>query len=369
MLRWTLKTLLQQRSSLWGGAAGVASAFVLVIIFDAVFTGESEQIVSYVRHTDADIWVMQQGVSNMHMTSSFVWDWKADKVAAVEGVSQVTPILYLNTVLKAGGRNWFSYVVGLQSGSTRGGPWALAAGRGDPKPGEAVVPSVLAKTAGIGVGDTILITDETFAVVGLSKGTFSMANSVTFVAFSDLEAILSAVGTVSYLLVDAAPGVDLQALATHIEQNVDKVKAMPRDEFIDSDYEMAMQMGVEIIALMSVIGSALAAMIIAFTAYSYVSRKRKELAILKALGVRNAAIYGSVVMQTSLITIVGFLLAVAFAYGVMPVISTVVPQVTLVVTLTAVMRLGALAILITIAASLLPAYLVARVDPMTAFAA
>lgn len=368
MLNWTLKSLLRQRSMLAGSAAAVACAFLLVIFFDAVFTGESRRIVAYVSNTDADVWVMQRGVSNMHMASSFVWDWKAERVAAVEGVAGVTPVLYLNTVLRAGNRDWFSYVVGLQNAAARGGPWAMEAGSSNPRAGQAVIPAVMARTAGIDIGDRIRITDRDFTVTGLSEGTFSMANSVTFVAFADLQDILSTTGTVSYLLVKAQPGVDPDRLATRIEQEVEKVSAMSRAAFIDSDYEMAMQMGVEIIALMSLIGLLLAAMIVAFTAYSSVAGKRREIAIVKALGVSNLAIHGSVVFQNMLITAAGFFVAALVAFGVLPRLPELVPQLTLVVTAAPMLRLALTAILVTVLASLLPAWLITRVDPATAFA-
>jgi putative ABC transport system permease protein len=105
MLRWTLKNLIAEPLHLVASAIAIAGAFAMVLFFDAVFAGESKQIVAYIQHIDADVWVMQKGVSNMHMATSFVWDWKADRIEQVEGVKKVTPILYLNTVMQAGNRN------------------------------------------------------------------------------------------------------------------------------------------------------------------------------------------------------------------------------------------------------------------------
>jgi putative ABC transport system ATP-binding protein len=65
MWQWAWKSLMGQRAGSLGGACGIAAAFVLVIFFDAVWKGESEQIVAYPREMDADVWVMQKGVSNL----------------------------------------------------------------------------------------------------------------------------------------------------------------------------------------------------------------------------------------------------------------------------------------------------------------
>ncbi len=369
MLRWTWKDLVGQRAGLWGSATGVAGAFVLVIAFDAIFTGESEQVVAYIRHSAPDVWVMQRGVSNMHMASSFVWDTKIDRVAKVEGVKAVTPIVYVNSVIRAGGRDWFCYVVGLDSGQKRGGPWKLTAGRGDPDAGEAVIPDVLSRLTGIGIGDALFVTGKQLTVIGLSSGTFSMGNPVIFAHSSDVADVLSQFGTVSYLLVDARPGVDASDLAVRIEKAVNKVHAMPQEEFISSDYQIAMQMGAEIIALMSAICSVLAVLIVAFISYTQVAQRRRELAIAKALGVPAKAIYVSVVFQTSVITGLAFALANAVAWFVLPPLAELMPMVTLVVTVDSIARIGAIALFTAAVAALIPAYSVAKVDPVTAFSA
>ena len=162
MYRWSLKSLLAEPLRFIAGSLGVASAFTLVIFFQAVFEGESRQIVAYIQNTDADVWVMQDGVSNMHMASSMLWDWKVDRIAGMPGVKDVTSILYMNTVMSAGGKQWFSYIVGLDPDATRGGPWAMTLGKPLPGPGEAVIPDVIARLTGIGLGGNISIMDGNF---------------------------------------------------------------------------------------------------------------------------------------------------------------------------------------------------------------
>ncbi len=367
MLRWTLRTLAAERSHLLASVSAVAGAFALVLFFEAVFAGESEQIVAYIKRTDADVWVMQKGVSNMHMATSFVWDWKADRVSQVEGVSQVTPILYLNTVMEAGDRNWFSFIVGLDSGDSRAGPWEITAGKTVPGAGEIIIPAVLARLSGRSLGDEVGIGGESFTVAGLSEGTFSMANSVAFVTMSDLADIMSTFGTASYLVVDAEPGTDAAALATRIQNDVDKVSVLPSDRFVDNDWAVAMQMGLEIIGMMTIIGGVLAMLLTGFTVYVSVSRKERELAVIKALGFRNRAIYASAMIQAAVIAFGGFLLALVFVRLAVPVTAALVPQVSLQVLPSAVLRVGSIALVVAVLASMLPVRKLVRVDPMLAF--
>jgi putative ABC transport system permease protein len=367
MWRWMLKSILLARLSLFASIAATSGAFLLVMSFEALFAGESRQIVAYLERAGADVWVMQEGVSNMHMATSYLSDWKVAETRRVPGVASVEAILYLNTVAQAAGRQWFSYVVGLDLPSRRAGPWSMAAGRAEPGPGEAVVPAAMAAGPGLTLGDDIRITDRNFTIVGLSQGTFSMVNSIIFIRRDDLEDIMTSLDIVSFMLVEVSRDADAAAVAADIEQSVDGVSALPALQFIENDRRMAMQMGVETIALMTMIGAALAALLVAFTVYSQVARQRRELAVTKALGATNASLYASVAGQAIAVTLAGVVLAVLLASALMPVLTRAIPEVTLELTSASVGRIAVAGIVVALAASLIPARQIARVDPLTAF--
>jgi putative ABC transport system permease protein len=367
MLRWTMKNLLMAPLSLVASITAAAGAFLLVMLFEAVYAGEAKQIVAYLEHADADVWVMQSGVSNMHMATSYLADWKVAEIREVPGVEAVDAILYLNTVTETGGRQWFSFIVGLDVPSRQAGPWSMAAGIDQPGPGEAVVPVAFAEMTGLALGDAVRITDRDFTIVGLSRETFSMANSIIFITRPDLEDIMTSLDIVSFMLVRATPGVSAAELAANIERLVDDVSALSRAEFIENDRRLAMQMGVETIALMTLIGGALAVLLVAFTVYSQVARQRAELAIAKALGAGNRALYATVAAQAAVIAIASLVLAVLLAVTTMPLIAAAVPQLTLELTGASVMRVTVVGIGVALLAALLPARQIARVDPLSAF--
>lgn len=364
---WTLKSLLNEPLTLIVSIAGTASSFLLVMLFEGVYAGESEQVTAYVRYAEADLWVMQRGVANMHMASSYLSDSKVAEIREVPGVAAAEAILYLNTVVQAADRQWFSYVVGLSAPSSAGGPWAMAAGRAQPGPGEAVVPVAFAAMAGLALGDSVRITDRDFEIVGFSEGTFSMVNSIVFVARTDLEDIMMSFDIVSFVLVKAAAGADPAGVAMNIERAVDKVQAIPARQFQRNDKELVLQMGVEAIALMTLIGGAVGVLLVAYSIYSHVERQRRELAVAKALGAANLSIYASVALQAAVITLASIVLAVSVALVVMPLITAVVPQVRLELTMVAVARIAIVGIAIGLLASLVSARQIARVDPLSAF--
>ncbi len=367
MLNWTLRELISAPQQLLASVAAVAGAFALVLFFEGIFAGESEQIVALIERTEGDVWVMQKGVGNMHMATSFVSDWKIDAVADVEGVEKVTPILYLNSAIEAGGRSWFSFVVGLEAGDGRAGPWKHAGGAPLPGPGTAIVPDIFAADAGLAIGGTVRIAGRDFAVAGFSADTFSMANSITYVTMSDLADTMSSIGSVSYMLVDATPGVDPAALAGRIMDQVENVNALTRAEFSARDYSIAVQMGLEIVWIMTLIGGALAVLLTGFIVYSHISERERELAVMKALGVRNRAIYASTMLQALAIGAMAFLLAVALMTAAVPLTEWLMPKVSLAMTGAALIRTGVTALIVSLVASIIPVRRVLSVDPVTAF--
>ena len=369
MWHWTFKNLFSAPLTQLASIAAVGGALLLAMLFEAIFAGEAEQVVAYVENADADVWVMQRGVSNMHMATSYLSDWKISEVRDVPGVEAVDAILYLNTVVNAGGKQWFSFIVGLDAASTRAGPWAMAAGRARPEIGEAVVPKIFADMTGLGLGDAVFITDYEFRVVGFSEDTFSMANTVIFVTKIDLEEIMTSLDIVSFMLVKAEPGIDPVELAQDIEREVDKVHALPSDQFVINDRSLVMQMGVETIAIMTIIGGALAVLLVAFTIYSQVARQHRELAVAKALGATNRSLYISVAIQATVITLASVFVATGLALLLMPLTAALVPQVTLSLTTSAVMRIAVVGVVVALLASLIPARQIARVDPLSAFQA
>jgi putative ABC transport system permease protein len=366
-LRWTAKNLVLEPGSLLAGAGGIGLSLFLVIPVEGMFAGESERIVAYLRRAGADVWVMQAGVSNMHMATSLVRLDVERAVKAVPGVAAATPILYVNAFVEAGGRSWFSYVVGLRSEEECGGPWAMVKGHDRPEHGEAIIPDVVARKSGTGIGDTITVLGRRLNVVGISAETYSMANSITFVSYTDLAELLSAPMAASYFLVEGAAGESAGALADRIRHAVPDVNAMSRDAFVERDRRMAMQMGIEIIRLMTWIGSLVAAVIVAFTAYTSTVRRSRELGIIKALGVRTCELYGAVLIQTLVLSSLGCAIAWAAAHAVRPVIHGLVPEVSLLYPASRATRLVLATVGVALAGSLVPARRIAHVDSAIVF--
>lgn len=365
--RWALKGIVDARARFLGSTLAVGTAMLVVITFRAVWEGETEQLAAYLEHAGADVWVMQAHVSNMHMASSFLSDGKRVEIERVAGVDSVAGILYLNTMVQAGNRQWFSYVVGLDEPDQIGGPWSILRGSAELGPSEAIIPATLSDITDTGIGDLIEVGDRSLRVVGLSGGTFSVTNPITFVRADDLGDILSLVGYDSYVLVRAAPGVEPGALAARIEEEVDGVAALTTPEIVASDIQLASQMGTEVIALMTGICATLAMLLVAFALYIHTASHRRGLAVLRALGFEHRHVYLSVLLQSGILTGTAFTLAVLGA-GLLAVVGPkLAPVLSLQLSVSALLEIGAAAFAVAVIATLTVARQVARVEPVSVF--
>ena len=217
------------------------------------------------------------------------------------------------------------------------------------------------------LGDEIRIGDRTFEVVGLSSETFSVTNPVSFVHAADLAELLSLDGYDSYVLVRATPGVAAGVLADRIVAEVDDVSALTTPELVESDIRLASQMGTEVLAFMTGICGILAVLLVGFALYIHTAHHRRELAILKAVGFANRHVYGSVLVQASVLTGLAFAIALVLSAGLSVVGPRLIPLLSLSLAPASVAVVGVTGLAVAVLATLAVARKVGRVDPMSVF--
>jgi len=367
MFSWALRTLWRDRLYVLAAAAGVAAALLVVVLVEGMFVGESRQITAYPEDLAADIWIAQEGVANMHMATSFIDAGKATQIERLPGVAQTTSLLYINGFVSDGEREWFAYIVGVLPDQPQAGPAQPVTGKRLPGPTEVVLPQVLAGKLGVGLGDSVQVAGDALTVVGITEGYFSMANTIAFVHFSWLEDRLDTFNTVSYTTVTAAPGVDPAALAARIRAEVDGIEVTLNQRFIANDRRIGLQMGGELIAVMSLVSALVAALVVAWCVMVLVVRYQQELAIARAVGARSHQLVLAVCLQVLLLASGGYALSVLLALALEPAMTRWVPDVAVAMTRDSFLRNGIVTALVALAAALVPIWRVLRVDPMEVF--
>lgn len=367
MFRLGYRNLFQSRTRLIVSVGGVALALLLILTLDGILAGSERRMTAYIDNTGADIFIAQKGVRNMHMASSSLPRSVLAEVQAVEGVIDVTAILYLTNVIDVGEQQFLAYVIGVDPEAEFGGAWELAAGRSHPTEGEIVIDGTVAKNAGLNLGDQVEVLGRSFILVGLTKGTTSIINSVAFIALEDFFRQRGTDETISYVLARASERERSDVIAKRIEAEVGGVTAVARQAFSAEEAQIIQDMGSDIIAIMNSIGFLIGLAVTGLTIYTATLSRKAEYGMLKALGARNSHLYLTVGWQTALSIALGLIVAVALTLSLTVLVPLVLPELELVVLPGALAKAATAAAGIAMLAATIPVWQITRVDPAMVF--
>ncbi|MDP1809243.1 MAG: ABC transporter permease [Actinomycetota bacterium] len=362
-----LKNLFQEKTKLAISVGGIACALLLILILGGIFTGFERQATAYIINSKASLWVMQKGVANMHMANTVLPAGRRDAIIAVPGVRRVAAILYLSGYIKIKGAKTLSYVVGYDRGEFTGGPWSMAKGKKDLSDDQVILAESLAAKRGVGVGDTITVLGRRMEIAGLSRETFSMANTITFVNRDAMESMIHAPGRRSYFLVSVDRGRNPGKVAAKIEQRVGGVNAMTAPAFAQSERRLIRQMGIDMINAMSVIGFIIGVMVVGLTIFTATLEKSRDYGILKAVGAARWRLYLIVFEQALISVALGFIAGLGLAVGARLVIERLFPEMQLAFAPGDIAKAAIAMVAIAILASYVPIRRVAKLDPMIVF--
>jgi putative ABC transport system permease protein len=366
MLRLAVRNLFQSQARLVISAGGVALALLLILALDAIFSGVERQITAYIDNSDADVFVSQSGVRNLHMSASSLPASVARRIQAVPGVQEVTSVGYLTNMVVTGEERHLAYVIGLPADAAAGKPWQVE-GAPVPAPGEAVIDRGVAEKSGLGIGDSVEILGEDFTIAGLSQGTASLVNSVAFVALRDMGRLRGDAETVSFVLVQVDPAESPETVAARIEARVSEVTAQPRPAFAEQERRTVRDMGTDLITIMNLVGFLIGLAVMALTVYTAILSRRQEYGGLKALGARNAHLYRAVLAQALISVVLGFVLGVALTFLLAVALPILRIDLVLEVRPASLLKAGAMSLVIAGLSAVLPVRQIARLDPAAVF--
>jgi len=346
---------------------GVALALMLVLALDAVMTGAEKRLTAYIDNSEADVWVAQSGVRNLHMVSSWMPSSVTGEVEAVPGVDSVTPIMYLTAPVDTDDDQNLAYVIGLPQQAAMGKPWNVVEGNAIPGPGEAVIDSSVAERSGIGLGDKVKILGQELEVSGLSEGTSTLTNSVAFISMEDFERVRGGGQVESFVLAKVEPGGSPEAVAERIEEDVGGVTAQTRAAFAEQERRLVNDMAGDLLAIMNLAGFMTGLAVVALTVYTATLARRSEYGVLRALGARNARLYGVVLAQALLSVALGFAVSLAFTLVLSAIVPSLDSNLPLQVGAGSLLKVGTMSLIIAALAAVLPIKQIAGLDPATVF--
>lgn len=362
-----LRNLIAERTRFAFSAAGIGFAVFLITVLLGLYQGWNQKVGGFVEHVQADGWVARQGTTDFLNAASILPGSLGPEMAARSSVASVDPLIVRPMAFYHNGSKVETQLVGFDTATGTGGPISMDRGNGKPSGDEIVVDSVLARTQGLGIGDTLTSGSHTFKVVGVASGgnfAFTQASFVNIHAAADL---LQMGDAVTFWLFRVTPGTNVEQLSAGIESAAPGVQVFTSHEFAQATRHRILDSVIPIIGLIVGLAFIVGIAITSLTIYTTTVERTREFGVMKAIGFNNMDLYKLVVNQSMLTGLVGFVFGVTLTLVLSRFVDRLVPQFIVFVRPQDIALVLLATILMAAGAAIVPARRVGAVDPAVAF--
>lgn len=343
VLLLTLRDL-QYRAARFG-AVVLGTSVVLTLLF--LMTGLTEQFHREPRDTvssfGADGWVLRDGASGAFTSAATM---PADVARRVEGATAAPIVVARHSLTEPGGQTDI-VVVGFERG--RSGEPALASGRLPRAPDEVVIDDA----SGLGIGETARIGDHRYVVTGTTdRRTMFAGMPLVYMSLASAQDLL-------YRGADLATAVVVLGNPTAVPEGFTVIEP---DE-VAADALRPLERSISSVNLIRILLWLVAGLIIGTMTYLSALERRRDVAVLKAVGAATTQLGASIALQGALIALVAACVASVLQGVMVPVfpLEVSVPD-------RAFLQVPAIAVLVALAAGAVGLRKAVKTDPALAFA-
>ncbi len=342
--------------------AGIMFAVSLVTIQTGILDGFVRSTAVLIDNGNADLWVASEDMVQLELTVQLPL-LNVEAVRQVEGVAKAEPLLLRESLWRGpSGRLNSVKLVGFDPEGDLFVPWNIVQGRRSDLTQDYTVIADKASLSSLDfkqLGDVGEIGSLPVQLVGLTEGSQSITSSaVLFTSIENASTYLTAglsgklacrfepgglicskdfqqaddddnsgeiappkaLGSsdpISYILVRAKSGEDVQALAERLEAAIPDTRVYTQAEMSEitrSYWRDRTGIGF-ILGLGAGVGVIVGVVIVGQILYSSVSEHLKEFGTLKAMGASNWVIYGVILEQALWMAVLGYFPGIALCYG------------------------------------------------------
>lgn len=363
------RNLFQERTRLLISVGGVAFAVMLILLLAGLYRGWQIRVTAYIDSVPADLWVAQDGASDMFHSGSFLPASIEGNLRRIAGVRDVYRYVGRQVAFDLKGRDAHLYLVGFDPTTGIGGPVAMVSGKARPDAGEIIIDRVFASTKGVGIGDVLEINERPLRVVGLSSGGNMVIYQFAFVDLREAERLLQMDGFANLFLVRLDDPSAATAVRERIERDVPGVEVFSRAVFKENNNRIVTETFLPIIAVLTLIALAVGSAVIGLTIYTATVEKAREYGVLKAVGASNRTLYGVVLQQAAAAAVLGYAVGAMVSFVLAWTIQERVPSFMATITIASLGWMFGGALLMSAVAAAIPARRIAGIDPAEAFRA
>ncbi|NER20397.1 MAG: ABC transporter permease [Symploca sp. SIO1B1] len=346
--------------------AGIMFAVSLVALQTGIFNGFTRSTAQLIDNADADIWVASEKLVQIELTMPIPLTHLI-QAQKVEGVERAEALISRSALwVPVEGELAVVRVLGFDPQGQLFTPNNITQGtlQNLKKPYSVMLDQANLKSLHVeSIGDVGRVNSLPAELVGLTTGNNSIVSSAfmftslenakayltsgrtseiscqlpsagkelvctnSFAGTANLEATTEAPNppeklvssdVISYILIRAKPGEDLQALKEKLETTIPDIHAYTHDEFTEKNrifWQQRTGIGF-ILSLGAAVGVMVGTIIVGQILYSSVSDHLKEFGTLKAIGASNGTIYGVIIEQALWMSILGYTPSMLICYGV-----------------------------------------------------
>ena len=374
MLRLAINQLRYEwsRSLLTTLAISAAIAMILVLRgFEQGLYAQSERVVL---DRGGDLFLTQSGVSNFLAVRSSLPQMTRSEVEAIEGVRTAHPLTGFWAIY---GPQSNKFPLLLLVYDTQGGPTHLIEGEPINRSRDIVIDIGLSKRFDLKPGDPLVISDFEFTISGITSGSSALFSNFAYVSYdgmidlfleSEIAPDISTFPLLSFLLVELEEGMDHVSIAKRIEQSVPAVDVFLPGTLANNDKALGKELFGPIMNVLVILSYIIGLLVIGMIVYSDVSLRRRNYAVMKALGFKFSHITKGILIHSTTVVLLAYPFGVFFAH-----LTSIGIELNMPVYLVQVLEpLGLLKVLfgvlgMMIFASLLPLRMISKTDPVLAF--
>lgn len=369
-LAW--KNLWQEKGRFFISVGTVAAVVFLVLTLQGILNGMIMGTTSYIDHLTAEIVVMQDGVSNMHMASSFIPASMISQISGMQEVKKAKGFLYIpGLITLPNNKKVFGYLSGIEPKDADVGPWDIVMGRSVVRGNEVVMDQSILHIYKLKIGDQIEYLDKKLTIVGMARDTGPLINPIIFIPKDKLASLTKTRGLVSYILVWPGEGADRRTLISKITDRFgeDDVNVMTKSELSRSDQVMIRKMSADLVQMIVVVTLLAGLVVVVLMLYTLTLSKIRDYGIMKAIGGSNSQLMMTALWQGLILSLIGLSVGIALALGVFPVIEALSPGIGAFLTLSDIFSALIAIVVVGASAAILPIFKIKGVDPLLVFKA
>jgi putative ABC transport system permease protein len=292
---------------------GIVFAVVLIVVELGLFLGFTTATSSLIDRSRADLWVTGPRVPYIEQAVPFS-ERKLSTILATPGVARAAKFAVRFTQWKRpDGRQESVQVVGVELGSGLWLPWNLVAGSLDDlrRPDAVFVDEIYREKLGVErIGQVVEIRGRRARIAGFTRGIRAFTTSpYVFTTFKNAQDFTDLrEDQTLYVLIKAAPGVDLAALRADLQARLSDVDVVTNAGFsrMTQVYWMFTTGAGIAVLLAALLGLVVGVVVVAQTIYATTVDHIREYGTLKAMGATNRYLYGVIVLQAVISACIGY---------------------------------------------------------------